>query len=169
MKVIHIVGARPNFMKIAPTMGALARHEGIEQRLVHTGQHNDESLSEVFLRDLDLPRPHHCLGVGSGTHAEQTARIALSLEPVITHERPDLVVVAGDANSTMAAGVTAAKADVPVVHIEAGLRSGDRSMPEEINRIVVDHLARLLLTPTRDADGSAGVRAAEPIVDGCGA
>jgi UDP-N-acetylglucosamine 2-epimerase (non-hydrolysing) len=153
IKIVHIVGARPNFMKVAPTMAALTA-AGVEQRLVHTGQHYDDLLSDAFVEDLELPQPHYLLGAGSGSHAEQTARIMVALEPVLARERPDAVLVAGDANSTMAAAVTAAKLALPVVHLEAGLRSGDRSMPEETNRIVADHVADLLLTPSRDADAN---------------
>lgn len=152
MKIVHVVGARPNFMKVAPTMDALSSLERVDQLLIHTGQHYDAELSDVFFEDLDLPEPDHFLGVGSGSHAEQTGRIMLALEPLLASEAPDAVLVAGDANSTMASALTAAKTDVPVVHLEAGLRSRDRSMPEEINRIVADHLADLLLTPSRDAD-----------------
>jgi UDP-N-acetylglucosamine 2-epimerase (non-hydrolysing) len=139
-------------MKVAPMMAALGGHSDIDQRLVHTGQHYDDELSGAFLKDLELPEPDEFLGIGSRSHAEQAARIMLALEPVLAREQPDAVLVAGDANSTMAAAIAAAKMNLPVIHLEAGLRSGDRSMPEEINRIVADHLADLLLTPTRDAD-----------------
>jgi UDP-N-acetylglucosamine 2-epimerase (non-hydrolysing) len=152
VKILHVVGARPNFMKIAPVMRAVAAKGFAEQRLVHTGQHYDEKMSEVFFRDLALPAPDVHLGVGSGTHAEQTARVMTALEPVLASERPDLVVVAGDVNSTLAAAVVAAKAVIPVAHVEAGLRSFDRTMPEETNRIVTDRLSDLLLTPSADAD-----------------
>jgi UDP-N-acetylglucosamine 2-epimerase (non-hydrolysing) len=152
VKITHVVGARLNFMKVAPTMTALAACEGVDQRLIHTGQHYDPLLSDTLLHELGLRRPDHYLGVGSGSHAEQTAGIMLKLEPVLDRERPDVVLVAGDANSTMAGAVAAAKLPVPVVHLEAGLRRGDQSMPEEINRIVADHVADLLLTPSRDAD-----------------
>lgn len=152
MRIVHVVGARPNFMKIAPTMAALTDRTAAKQCLVHTGQHYDEALSDAFFHDLDLPEPDYFLGVGSGNHAEQTAAILLGLEPLLRRETPDAVVVAGDANSTMAAAITAAKLDVPVVHLEAGLRSWDRSMPEEVNRVVADHVADLLLTPSHDAD-----------------
>lgn len=151
MKVLHLVGTRPNFMKVAPVMAALSDHD-VEQRLVHTGQHYDQALSDAFFEDLDLPYPDHFLNVGSGTHAEQTARVMLGLEPILVTGRPDLIVVPGDVNSTMAAAITAVKLGVPVAHLEAGLRSRDRSMPEEHNRVVTDHVADLLLTPSRDAD-----------------
>jgi UDP-N-acetylglucosamine 2-epimerase (non-hydrolysing) len=132
-------------------MSGLAERD-VTQSLVHTGQHYDEVMSDAFFEDLDLPHPDHFLGIGSGSHAEQTARIMLALEPLLTREGCDAVVVAGDANSTMAAAVAAAKINLPVVHLEAGLRSADREMPEEINRVVADHVSDLLLTPSRDAD-----------------
>jgi UDP-N-acetylglucosamine 2-epimerase (non-hydrolysing) len=139
-------------MKIAPVMGALAGVTDVEQVLVHTGQHYDPGMSDAFFQDLDLPTPDHYLGVGSGTHAEQVARVMLSMEPVLLDEGPDLVVVPGDVNSTLAAALTATQAGRPVAHLEAGLRSRDRSMPEEHNRVLTDHLSELLLTPSRDAD-----------------
>lgn len=154
MKVLHIVGTRPNFMKVAPVMRALEDVPEVRQVLVHTGQHYDPRMSDAFFTDLELPAPDHFLGVGSGTHAEQTAGVMLSLEPVLLKEAPDLVLAPGDVNSTVAAALTAAKLGVPVAHLEAGLRSRDRSMPEEHNRILTDHLADLLLTPSRDADGN---------------
>ncbi len=150
-KILCVVGARPNFMKIAPITRALDA-AGMPRVLVHTEQHHDDALSGVFFRELGLPVPDVALGVGSGTHAEQTARVMLAFEPVVARERPSCVVVVGDVNSTVACAITAAKANVPVVHVEAGLRSGDRAMPEELNRIVTDALADLLLTPSRDAD-----------------
>jgi UDP-N-acetylglucosamine 2-epimerase (non-hydrolysing) len=152
VKVLHVVGTRPNFMKVAPVMRALGDVPDLQQVLVHTGQHYDARMSDAFLQDLDLPRPDHFLGAGSGTHAEQTARVMIALEPVLAGESPDLVLVPGDVNSTLAAALTAAKVGMPVAHLEAGLRSWDRSMPEEHNRVLTDHLAELLLTPTRVAD-----------------
>ena len=152
MKVFLIVGTRPNFMKVAPVLVKLAARPEVEQRLVHTGQHYDRRLSDAFFEDLSLPQPDFFLEVGSGSHGEQTAHVILSLEPILAAERPDLVLVPGDVNSTLAAALTAVKLDLPVVHLEAGLRSYDRTMPEEHNRVVVDHLADLLLTPSRDAD-----------------
>jgi UDP-N-acetylglucosamine 2-epimerase (non-hydrolysing) len=149
--VVHVVGARPNFMKIAPVLRALARREA-GQRLVHTGQHWDEKMSGVFFEDLGLPRPDVDLGVGSGSHAEQTARVMLAFEKVLVEVRPDLVLVPGDVNSTVAAALVAAKLGVKVAHLEAGLRSFDRAMPEELNRVVTDHLSDLLLTPSADGD-----------------
>lgn len=142
--LVHVVGARPNFVKVAPVMRALGAR-GVSQRLVHTGQHYDAAMSDVFFRDLDLPRPDVSLGVGSGTHAVQTAAIMIALEQVFTARRPVLVVVYGDVNSTIAAAVVCAKLEIPTAHVEAGLRSFDRSMPEEINRVVTDSLAALLL------------------------
>ena len=151
MKLLHVVGARPNFPKLAPVHRA-ASAAGFEQRVVHTGQHYDEALSASFFRDLGIPAPDVNLAVGSDTHAVQTARIMERIEPVLAHERPDWVVVYGDVNSTVAAALVASKLSFKVAHVEAGLRSYDRSMPEEINRIVTDSLADLLLTPSRDAD-----------------
>jgi UDP-N-acetylglucosamine 2-epimerase (non-hydrolysing) len=152
VKLLHVVGARPNFMKIAPVMEALSRHKGVTQRLVHTGQHYDEKMAGIFFEQLGLPRPDRDLEVGSGTQAEQTAAVMVKFERVLDEERPDMVVVVGDVNSTLAATLVAAKAGVPVAHVEAGLRSFDLTMPEEINRMVTDRLARILLTPSRDAD-----------------
>ena len=152
MKILHVVGTRPNFMKVAPVMRALDDVSGVHQVLVHTGQHYDSRMSDAFFADLEMPAPEHFLGVGSGSHAEQTARVMLSLEPVLLNEVPDLVLVPGDVNSTLAAALTAAKIGAPVAHLEAGLRSRDRTMPEEHNRVLTDHLADLLLTPSRDAD-----------------
>ena len=167
IKVVNVVGARPNFMKIAPIVAELRRRSGeFEQLLVHTGQHYDEAMSDAFFSDLGIPRPDVNLEVGSGTHAEQTARIMLAFEPVILEHRPDWVVVVGDVNSTVAATLVAVKLGVRVAHVEAGLRSRDRRMPEEINRLATDALADLLLTPSRDADANLlaeGV-AAEKIV-----
>jgi UDP-N-acetylglucosamine 2-epimerase (non-hydrolysing) len=150
--VLHVVGARPNFMKVAPIHRAISERGTLRQRLVHTGQHYDASMSDVFFSDLKLPLPDVHLGAGSGTHAEQTATVMLALEKICARERPDLVSVVGDVNSTLAAALVAAKAQIPLAHVEAGLRSYDRTMPEEINRMVTDRLADLLLTPSRDAD-----------------
>jgi UDP-N-acetylglucosamine 2-epimerase (non-hydrolysing) len=151
--VLHVVGARPNFPKIAPLVAALARC-GIRQRLVHTGQHFDERMSGIFFEELGLPRPDVWLGAGAGSHAEQTARVMVGFERALAEARPRpaLVVVPGDVNSTAAAALVAAKVGVPIAHLEAGLRSFDRSMPEEVNRVVTDHLSDLLLTPSPDAD-----------------
>lgn len=145
MRVSSLVGARPNFMKIAPVMRALDAR-GVRQRLIHTGQHYDANMSKVFFDELGLPEPDVYLGIGSDSHSRQTARIMIAVEEVFTADRPDLVLVAGDVNSTVAAALVAAKEGIPVGHIEAGLRSFDRTMPEEINRVVVDHLSDLLFT-----------------------
>jgi UDP-N-acetylglucosamine 2-epimerase (non-hydrolysing) len=152
--LIHlIVGARPNFMKIAPLWHAL-RHfdDDFDVAIVHTGQHYDDEMSDVFLRQFGLPRPRHMLGVGSASHAQQTAAVMVAYEAVCLSQRPDWVVVVGDVNSTMAAAIVAKKLLLPVAHLEAGLRSFDRAMPEEINRIVTDAIADLLWTPSPDAD-----------------
>jgi UDP-N-acetylglucosamine 2-epimerase (non-hydrolysing) len=148
-KIVHVVGARPNFMKIAPIMAALRSHP-VEQRLVHTGQHYDHAMAQVFFEQLGLPRPDRDLEVGSGSHAEQTGAVMVRFEKVLAEERPDLVVVVGDVNSTLAAALVAAKAGIPVAHVEAGLRSFDWTMPEEINRVVTDRLSALLLAPSED-------------------
>lgn len=153
MKLLHVVGARPNFPKLAPVHRG-ARAAGLDQMVVHTGQHYDESLSEGFFRDLGIPAPDINLGVGSASHAVQTARVMIGMEPVLMEQRPDWLVVYGDVNSTMAAAIVASKLGVKVAHVEAGLRSNDRTMPEEINRILTDRLADLLLTPSRDADAT---------------
>jgi UDP-N-acetylglucosamine 2-epimerase (non-hydrolysing) len=151
--VFHIVGARPNFMKMAPLIDALAEEPGgYEHLLVHTGQHYDVNLNEAIFRDLGLRSPDIHLGVGSGSHAEQTSRVMIAFEKLVNERKPALVVVAGDVNSTLACSIVAAKANVPVAHLEAGLRSGDWTMPEEINRIVTDRLTQLHLTPSADAD-----------------
>jgi len=150
--VLHVVGARPNFMKVAPVLRALRRRAFGRQVLVHTGQHYDDAMSSVFFDDLDLPDPDVHLGVGSASHARQTADVLRAIEPVLEAYAPDLVMVVGDVNSTLAAALAAAKLNRPVAHLEAGLRSGDRTMPEEINRLLTDQLAELLLTPSRDAD-----------------
>jgi UDP-N-acetylglucosamine 2-epimerase (non-hydrolysing) len=150
--VVHVVGARPNYMKTAPLIDALRPCTSLRQVLVNTGQHYDDIMARAFVRDLGLPAPDYDLGVGSATHAVQTARVMIEFEQVCAAERPDLVVVVGDVNSTMAASLVAAKLLIPVAHVEAGLRSGDRTMPEEINRIVTDRIADLLLTPSADAD-----------------
>lgn len=153
VRVVCVVGARPNFMKVAPVHAAL-RAAGCTPWLVHTGQHYDHQMSQVFFEELELPRPDANLGVGSGTHAQQTARVMTLFEPLLLNPRPDWVLVAGDVNSTVAAALVAAKLGIPVAHLEAGLRSFDRSMPEEINRVVTDQLSDLLLTPSRDADAN---------------
>lgn len=152
MRVLHVVGARPNFMKVAPVMAALSEVGGVEQVLVHTGQHFDANMSAVFFDQLGIPRPEINLEVGSGSHAAQTAAIMTALEPVLLGFLPDLAVVYGDVNSTVAAALVCAKLLIPVAHVEAGLRSYDRTMPEEINRVLTDQISELLFTPTADAD-----------------
>ena len=160
--VLHIVGARPNYMKMAPLLSALAEDRGREHLLVHTGQHYDPILNDAIFRDLNLRAPDVHLGVGSGSHAEQTARIMVEFEKVVLARKPSLVVVAGDVNSTLGCAIVAAKACVPVAHVEAGLRSFDRTMPEEVNRIVTDRLTDLLLTPSPDADENLLKEGASP-------
>jgi len=151
VRVLHVVGARPNFMKAAPVHAALAAR-GVSQMLVHTGQHYSEKMSDIFFEELQLPRPDVNLDVGSGTHGVQTGEVMIRIEPVIDAERPDWVLVYGDVNSTVAAALVCAKLLVPIAHVEAGLRSRDRTMPEEINRIITDQLADLLFTTSEDAD-----------------
>ncbi len=159
IKIMLVAGARPNFMKIAPLIKAInSRNEQknirprIKAILVHTGQHYDHNMSDIFFKELGIPEPDINLGVGSGSHAEQTARIMLAFEPVCLKEKPDWVVVVGDVNSTLACSVVASKLGIKVAHVEAGLRSHDRTMPEEINRLVTDSLADLLFTPSDDAN-----------------
>jgi UDP-N-acetylglucosamine 2-epimerase (non-hydrolysing) len=155
LKVLNIVGARPNFMKMAPLIAAIQRRGGeVAQTLVHTGQHYDEAMSASFFRDLGMPAPDINLEIGSGTHAEQTARVMLAFEPVLVAQKPDWVVVAGDVNSTLACALVASKLNIKIAHVEAGLRSFDRAMPEEINRILTDQLSDLLLTPSADGDAN---------------
>ncbi len=153
MKITHVAGARPNFPKLAPVWRAV-RAAGWDQRIVHTGQHYDVSLSGQFFEQLELPEPDVNLDVGSASHAVQTGRIMERLEPVLLEDRPDWLLVYGDVNSTVAAALVAVKLGIRVAHVEAGLRSNDRTMPEEINRILTDRLADLLLTPSRDASAT---------------
>jgi UDP-N-acetylglucosamine 2-epimerase (non-hydrolysing) len=153
LKVINVVGARPNFMKVAPVVEAMGRRAGeFAPLVVHTGQHYDALMSDAFFSDLGLPEPDVYLGVGSGSHAQQTAAVMRLFEPVVLREKPDWVLVVGDVNSTLACALVCAKLLVPVAHVEAGLRSRDRAMPEEINRLLTDQIADLLLTPSADAD-----------------
>lgn len=152
MHILHVVGARPNLMKVAPVMGALQPYSKIKQSLVHTGQHYDTNMSDVFFEQLAIPAPDVNLGVGSGSHARQTADIMTRFEPVVLERKPDLVLVYGDVNSTVAAALVCSKLLIQVGHVEAGLRSFDRTMPEEINRLVTDQLADLLFTPSDDGD-----------------
>jgi UDP-N-acetylglucosamine 2-epimerase (non-hydrolysing) len=153
LKVINVVGARPNFMKVAPIVAAMKRRPAKFQPLVvHTGQHYDAAMSDSFFRDLELPQPDTHLGVGSGSHAAQTAAVMERFEPVVLNEKPDWVLVVGDVNSTIACALVCVKLGVKVAHVEAGLRSRDRTMPEEINRLLTDQIADLLFTPSPDAD-----------------
>lgn len=153
MKVLNVVGARPNFMKVAPIVEAMKRRgHQFAPLVVHTGQHYDAQMSDAFFRDLGLPEPDVYLGVGSGSHAMQTATVMQSFEPVVLEEKPDWVLVVGDVNSTLACALVCSKLGIRVAHVEAGLRSRDRTMPEEINRLLTDQLADLLLTPSEDAD-----------------
>lgn len=151
-RILLIVGARPNFMKMAPLYFEMAGTEPLHPLIVHTGQHYDYTMSQAFFEDLELPEPHYFLGAGSGSHAEQTARIMIEFEKVLRAEKPELVVVFGDVNSTLACSLTAKKLLVPVAHVEAGLRSFDETMPEEINRRVTDAVSDLLFTPSSDGD-----------------
>lgn len=152
MHILHVVGARPNFMKAAPVLRALSAGSEVRQTLVHTGQHYDASMSDVFFEQLEMPRPDCNLGVGSGSHAQQTAGVMAAFEPVLIERKPDLVLVYGDVNSTVAAALVCVKLGIRVAHIEAGLRSRDRSMPEEINRILTDQLSDWLFTPSADGN-----------------
>ncbi len=165
-RLLHVVGTRPNFVKMAPVIGACRERFGESSNVVvHTGQHYDRAMSDVFFTELGVPEPDHMLGVGSGSHAEQAARVIERLEPVLRDERPDLVIVPGDVNSTLAAALCAAGLEIPIAHVESGLRSFDREMPEEINRIVVDHLSQILFlhsaeaTENLAAEGSPAERA----------
>jgi UDP-N-acetylglucosamine 2-epimerase (non-hydrolysing) len=152
MRILYVIGTRPNFVKTAPVISALrARLPDGEHTIVHTGQHYDRLMSEVFLEELGVQAPDHMLDVGSGSHAQQTARVMERLEPVLEESRPDLVLVPGDVNSTLAATLTAAKLLIPVAHLESGLRSFDRTMPEEINRLVADELSELLFLHSDEA------------------
>jgi UDP-N-acetylglucosamine 2-epimerase (non-hydrolysing) len=151
-RLLYVVGTRPNFVKMAPVIAALrSRLPEARHAIVHTGQHYDRMMSEVFLDELGVPEPDHMLGVGSGTHAQQTARVIERLEPVLSAEEPELVIVPGDVNSTLAAALAAAQARIPIAHIESGLRSFDRTMPEEINREVTDQLSDLLFLHSEEA------------------
>ena len=154
-KTVHLIAAaRPNFMKVAPLWHALAATEGFEPILVHTGQHYDANMSDDILRDLQLPPPVHQLGIGSGSHAEQTAGVMLAYEKIAIAHRPDWLIVVGDVNSTVAGAMVGAKLGIRVVHLEAGLRSRDRAMPEEINRLLTDAIADVLWTPSPDGDAN---------------
>ncbi|HEY5629306.1 MAG TPA: UDP-N-acetylglucosamine 2-epimerase (non-hydrolyzing) [Candidatus Limnocylindrales bacterium] len=161
MRIVSVVGTRPQLIKAAALIPALRRRHS--EAFVDTGQHYDEAMAGNFFRELSLPRPDHALGVGGGSHAEQTARMMLALEPILLSERPDAVLVYGDTNSTLVGALVASKLGIPVAHVEAGLRSFDRRMPEELNRIVADHLSRWLFAPTPTAVRNL---AAEGVTDG---
>ena len=152
MHILHVVGARPNFMKAAPVLQALTRQEGVRQTLVHTGQHYDFNMSDVFFQQLGMPAPDINLEVGSGSHALQTSQIIARFEATVVEHKPDWVVVYGDVNSTVAAAIVCAKLLIPVAHVEAGLRSFDRTMPEEMNRLLTDQISDLLFTPSEDGN-----------------
>ena len=152
MHILHVVGARPNFVKAAPVLRALSAHREVRQSLIHTGQHYDTAMSNVFFQQLGMAEPDCNLGVGSGTHAQQTAAVMQAFEPVLQERKPDMVLVYGDVNSTLAAALVCSKLGVRVGHVEAGLRSRDRTMPEEVNRVLTDQLSDRLFTPSADAD-----------------
>lgn len=148
MRICSVIGARPQFVKAAMLSHALSSTHGVEEILIHTGQHYDANMSDTFFSQLDIPPPKYNLGIGSGTHGDQTGRMLTAIEKVLLDERPDMVIVYGDTNSTLAAALAAAKLNIPVAHIEAGLRSFNRVMPEEINRVLTDHASELLFAPT---------------------
>jgi len=152
MKLIHVIGARPNFMKAGPVWSAINKMTDFHQILVHTGQHYDKLMSDIFFKELQMPIPDYNLNIGSDSHARQTAAIMIKFEDLVNELKPDLVLVYGDINSTVAAAMVCSKLLIPFAHVEAGLRSFDRAMPEEINRLVTDQLAELLFTPSRDGD-----------------
>ena len=156
IKLILVAGARPNFMKIAPLIRAIKKYNRkknvFDYLFIHTGQHYDKNMSDYFFKDLSLPQPDIYLGVGSGTHAEQTAKIMIKFEKILFREKPDIVVVVGDVNSTIACALASVKLHIPVAHVEAGLRSFDRRMPEEINRVLTDCISEFLFTPSPDAN-----------------
>jgi len=153
LKILHCVGARPNFMKIAPIMNEMSKYpDEFKQVLLHTGQHYDKEMSQSFFHDLGLPSPDIYLGVGSGSHAEQTGKVMIEFEKKCLKEKPDLVIVVGDVNSTLACSLVASKLGISIAHIEAGLRSFDRTMPEEINRMLTDKISDFLFTTCEDAN-----------------
>ena len=156
MHLVVVVGARPQFIKAAPVSRALAAHPGVRETIVHTGQHFDPEMSQQFFRELDLPEPAYNLGIHGGGHGAMTGRMLQALEPILQTERPDAVLVYGDTNSTLAGALAAAKLNIPVAHVEAGLRSFNRRMPEEINRVLTDHVSTLLYCPTGTAGREPG-------------
>ncbi len=151
MKIVTVIGARPQFIKAAAVSHVLQQTPGVVEVLIHTGQHYDDNMSDIFFTELSIPRPHYHLGVGSGGHGRQTGQMLEQVEDVLLTEKPDVVLVYGDTNSTLAGALAAAKLHVPVAHVEAGLRSFNRKMPEEINRILTDHLSHWLFVPTETA------------------
>jgi UDP-N-acetylglucosamine 2-epimerase (non-hydrolysing) len=162
LRVVVVAGARPNFMKIAPLMHEFRKDDRFLADLVHTGQHYDEAMSKSFFRDLGIPEPDINLGVGSGSHGEQTGQVLIKMEALLEENRPDAIVVVGDVNSTLAASLAAVKLQVPIAHVEAGLRSGDRTMPEEINRILTDSISTWLFTTEPDGDRNLLNEGAKP-------
>ncbi|MEP4378178.1 MAG: UDP-N-acetylglucosamine 2-epimerase (non-hydrolyzing) [Alphaproteobacteria bacterium] len=162
MKIVTIVGARPQFIKAAIVSHRLREHSGIAEVLVHTGQHYDADMSDIFFDELEIAPPEHALGIGGGSHASQTARMLEGLESVLLEEDPGLVLVYGDTNSTLAGALTAAKLNIPIAHVEAGMRSFNRAMPEEINRVLTDHLSAHLFTPTVTADTNLAREGIDP-------
>ena len=152
MKLIHVVGARPNFMKAAPVWNAINKMTDFNQILVHTGQHYDKLMSDIFFKELQIPIPDYNLNIGSNTHARQTAAIMIKFEELVNDLKPDLILVYGDVNSTVAAAMVCSKLSISIAHVEAGLRSLDRRMPEEMNRVITDQLADLLFTPSKDGN-----------------
>src|SRR5450631_4776607 len=151
VKVLTVVGARPQFIKAAAVSRAIRETGGLEEVMIHTGQHFDKNMSDVFFSELDIPAPAHMLDIHGGGHGEMTGRMLSAIEPVLMAEKPDWVVVYGDTNSTLAAALAAAKLHIPIAHVEAGLRSFNRRMPEEVNRIATDHMSEILFAPTRTA------------------
>src|SRR5690606_32398163 len=149
--IMTVLGARPQFIKAAAVSRAITRQEGLQERVIHTGQHYDPAMSDIFFDEMQIPKPHHQLGIGGGSHGAMTGEQLKSIERILQDERPDWVLVYGDTNSTLAGALAAAKLSIPVAHVEAGLRSFNRDMPEEINRVLTDHLSTLLVAPTPTA------------------
>lgn len=151
IKLLTIIGARPQFIKAAAVSRQISNSDGIEESIVHTGQHFDDNMSDIFFREMDIPKPKYQLNISGGSHGEMTGRMLAGIEKTLLSERPDIVLVYGDTNSTLAGALAASKLHIPVAHVEAGLRSFNKRMPEEINRILTDHCSELLLTPTSRA------------------